>query len=387
MDLPFNRDDILDAINDGIIVIDENYKIVYANRRFLQDTGMSASEVIGNYCYKVAHFRDDPCDPLLESCSVEEVIKKGKTVKVIHGHYGSEKKEFAVEINSAPLCDDLTGKKYAVEILRRLGSGSNAQLKFNLSQRLSEVGLLAEGVAHEINNPLNNIIASIDMIKMCADGGLTRNGDIEDIEKKGGCDLKKYFELMKQEIERCKDITKKLLILSRPVSNLSDIVNVNNSVEESLSLLSFTANKKNIMIKKNLAPDIPLTGFSEAGLRQVLLNIGLNAIQAVQNDSGIIYFITKKIKEYIYILIIDNGRGIEQEDIKKIFDPFFSKNKNSASTGLGLSISMSIMKSLGGSIEVRSKHDLGTKFVVKIPISKNFSESKKNKTGIELAVN
>ncbi|MHB1661835.1 MAG: two-component system sensor histidine kinase NtrB [bacterium] len=380
VNLPFSPADILNAANDGIIVIDENYKIIYANRRFLSDSGMPSSEVIGGYCYKVTHFRDEPCDPLLESCSVEEVIKKGKTVKVIHGHYGSQKKEIAVEINSSPFCDGLTGKKYAVEVLRCLGSGSNAQLKFNLSQRLSEVGLLAEGVAHEINNPLNNILASIDMIRMCADNsGLVQNAAIANVMKEGNCDLKKYFELMKQEIERCKDITKKLLILSRPVSNFSDIVNVNNSLEESLSLLSFTASQKNIMIKKNLASDIPLISFSEAGLRQVLLNIGLNAMQAVQEDSGIVYFITKKVKEYIYILIIDNGHGIAQEDIKRIFDPFFSKNKNSASTGLGLSISMSIIKSLGGSIEVRSKMDLGTKFVIKIPVKKDFSENKTKK--------
>ena len=385
INLPLNASDILENISDGVIVIDENYKIVYANKRFLDDAGIPPSEVIGGYCYKVSHFRDEPCDPLLESCSIEEVIKKGKTVKVIHGHYGSQNREIAVEINSSPFYDAETGKKYAVEVLRCLGNGSNAHLKFNLSQRLSEVGLLAEGVAHEINNPLNNILASIDMIKMCADSsGLTQNADIANVMKEGGCDIKKYFDLMKQEIERCKDITKKLLILSGPVSNSTDIVNVNNSLEESLTLLSFTANKKNIMIKKNLALHIPLISFSEAGLRQALLNIGLNAVQAVEENSGIVYFITKKIKEYIYIIIIDNGRGIAQEDIKKIFDPFFSKNKNSASTGLGLSISLSIIKSLGGSIEVRSKMDLGTKFVVKVPVKSNFSE---NKSGEESLTN
>ena len=377
INLPLDTSEILDTINDGVIVIDENYKIVYANKRFLDDAGTPSSEVIGGYCYKVSHFRDEPCDPLLESCSIEEVIKKGKTVKVIHGHYGPQNREMAVEINSSPFYDASTGKKYAVEVLRCLGNGSNAHMKFNLSQRLSEVGLLAEGVAHEINNPLNNILASIDMIKMCADSsGITQNAALANVTKEGGCDIKKYFDLMKQEIERCKDITKKLLILSSPVSNSTDIVNVNNSLEESLTLLSFTANKKNIMIKKNLAANIPLIGFSEAGLRQILLNIGLNAIQAVDENSGIVYFITKKIKEYIYIIIIDNGHGIAQEDIKRIFDPFFSKSKNSAGTGLGLSISLSIIKSLGGSIEVRSKKDIGTKFIVKVPVKRNFSENK-----------
>ena len=168
MPASLNHAGILDSINDGVIVIDENYKIVYANKKFLSDSGMPEEEVIGGLCYKVSHLRDEPCDPLLESCSIEEVIKKGKTAKVIHGHYGSQKNEIAVEINSSPFTDPLTGKKYAVEVLRCLGNGSNAHLKFNLSQRLSEVGILAEGVAHEINNPLNNILASIDMIKMCA---------------------------------------------------------------------------------------------------------------------------------------------------------------------------------------------------------------------------
>ncbi len=377
---PLNASEILDTIDDGVIVIDENYKIVYANKRFLSDAGIPPSEVIGGYCYKVSHFREEPCDPLLESCSIEEVIKKGKTVKVIHCHYGRQNKEIAVEINSTPFYDASTGKKYAVEVLRHLGNGSNSHIKFNLSQRLSEVGLLAEGVAHEINNPLNNILASIDMIKMCAgNSGLIDNAGISRIMMGNGCDIKKYFDLMKQEIERCKEITRKLLILSRPISSSSDIVDINKSVEESLTLISFTAGKKNIMIKKNLARNIPLISFSEAGLRQVLLNIGLNAVQAVSDDSGIVYFITKKTKDYIYIIIIDNGCGIEQADIKRIFDPFFSKNKKSTGTGLGLPISMSIIKSLYGSIEVRSKLDYGTKFTIKIPIKRNFSENKEHK--------
>ncbi len=371
--LAFNPNDVLDGMNDGVIVIDENYKIVYANRCFLNDRGLPYQDVIGHCCYKISHFRDEPCDPLLESCSVEEVIKKGKTVKVIHGHYGQDNGEIAVEINSCPFYDSSTGRRYAVEVLRCLGNGSDAQHKFNLAQRLSEIGFLAEGVAHEINNPLNNILASVDMIKLCiGDNKMIQDNFFTGL-KDSSCDVKKYFGLMKQEIERCKDITKKLLLLSRPVSISNDIVNVNNSVDESLSLLSFVASKKNIMIKRNFADNIPLISFSESGLRQVVLNIGLNAIQVVQNDSGIVYFITKVAGDYIHMLIIDNGQGISPADIKKIFNPFFSKNKESSNTGLGLPISLSIMKSLGGSIEVRSKEGFGTKFVIKIPIKNNFT--------------
>lgn len=373
-------DDILNGINDGVIVIDENYRIVYANRRFIEDSGLPESDVVGCYCYKVSHFRDNPCDPLLESCSVEEVIKKKKTVKVIHGHSGSKKGEVAVEINSCPFYDDSTGKVYALEVLRSLGNGSNADIKFNLAQRLSEVGFLAEGVAHEINNPLNNILASIDMLKMCiGDDEIAQNNVFAGLKKNNNCDAKKYLDLMRQEIERCKNITTKLLLLSRPVSDSTDIVNVNNSIDESITLLSFVANKKNIMIKKNFTEDIPLISFSESGLRQVILNIGLNAMQAVQEVSGIVYFITKKIEECIYIYIIDNGYGISPDDIKNIFNPFFSKNKEASNSGLGLPISLSIVKSLGGAIEVRSKEGLGTKFVIKIPIKSDFTKKVLNK--------
>ncbi len=371
--LPIGAQEILNTVTDGIIVIDEDYKIVYANKCFLKEADMAGGDVIGNYCYRVSHLRDEPCDPLLESCSVEEVIKNGKTVKVIHGHYGSNRKEMAVEISSSPYQDKRTGKRYAVEILRNLGDGSNAHLKFNLSQRLSEVGLLAEGVAHEINNPLNNILASVEMIKICFGNNEIIKKEADNALKGSNCDIKKYFDLMEQEIERCKDITKKLLLLSRPVSSSNDIVNVNSEIEEAITLLSFLAGKKNVMVKRNLLENIPLISFSQAGLRQILLNIGLNAIQAVQDEYGIVYFITKKVKDHIYIFIIDNGCGISSEDIKRIFDPFFSKNKETTNTGLGLPISLSIIKSLGGSIEVRSKEGQGTKFIIKIPINSNFS--------------
>lgn len=374
----YSMADVLNSINDGVIVIDEDYRIIYANRCFLNNTGLPSNEVLGNYCYKVSHLRDEPCDPLLESCSVEEVIKKEKTVKVIHAHFGIDKNENAVEISSSPYHDYSTGKVYAVEVIRCIGKGSTADIKFNLSQRLAEVGFLAEGVAHEINNPLNNILASIDMIRLCIEGNKQQTEETNNINlsktiiEPGSCDIKKYFELIREEIERCKSITQKMLLFSRPVVEPTDIVDVNMSIDETISMLKFTANQKNIMIKKNFSNDLPCIHFSDAGLRQVILNIGLNAIQAVQNNMGVVYFITKKTKDSIIILVIDNGHGIPAEDIRKIFEPFFSRKKNTNSSGLGLSISLSIMKSLGGSIEVRSKEGIGAKFVIKIPYEQNY---------------
>ncbi|MHB1678932.1 MAG: two-component system sensor histidine kinase NtrB [bacterium] len=365
-----NYSDILNGISDGIIVIDENFRIIYANKAFVNNSDLSQDEIIDNYCYKVSHLRDEPCDPMLESCSIEEVIKKRNTVKVIHGHFGYKNKEIAVEISSAPFVDSNTGKVYAVEVVRQIGSGSSSETKFNLSQRLAKVAYLAEGVAHEINNPLNNILASIDIIRSCIAGNQElehRLNNSEIIIEPGSCDIKKYFELMQNEIERCKSITQKMLLFSRPVSEPTDIIDVNNSINETVSLLMFLANQKNVMIKKNFAADLPVINFSDAGLRQVILNIGINAIQAVNENSGIVYFVTKKIKNYILIFIIDNGKGISIEDIKRIFDPFFSKNKNTDNSGLGLSISLSIIKSLGGSIDVRSKENIGTKFTIKVP--------------------
>ena len=372
MPAALNYSDILNSISDGVIVIDENFRIVYANKAFLDNSDLSKDEIIGNYCYKVSHLRDDPCDPMLESCSIEEVIKKRNTVKVIHGHFGYKNKEIAVEISSAPLVDGSTGKVYAVEVVRQIGSDSVGETKFNLSQRLAEVAYLAEGVAHEINNPLNNILASIDMIRSCISGNdelERRLNHSEIVIEPGSCDIKKYFGLMQSEIERCKSITKKMLLFSRPFSESTDIIDVNCSINETVSLLMFLANQKHIMIEKKFCEDLPVINFSDAGLRQVILNIGLNAIQAVNEYTGIVYFITKKMKDYISIFIIDNGKGISIENIKRIFDPFFSKNKGIDNSGLGLSISLSIIKSLGGSIEVRSKENIGTKFTIKVPIN------------------
>ena len=365
-----NYYDILNGISDGIIVIDENFRIIYANKAFVNNSDLSQDEIIGNYCYKVSHLRDNPCDPMLESCSIEEVIKKKNTVKVIHGHFGCKNKEIAVEISSAPFIDSNTGKVYAVEVVRQISSGSSSETKFNLSQRLAKVAYLAEGVAHEINNPLNNILASIDMVRSCIAGNQELEHSLNNSEiiiEPGSCDIKKYFELMQSEIERCKSITQKMLLFSRPVSEPTDIVDVNNSINETVSLLMFLANQKNVMIKKKFAADLPVINFSDAGLRLVILNIGINAIQAVNENSGIVYFVTKKMKNYILIFIIDNGKGISVEDIKRIFDPFFSKNKNTNNSGLGLSISLSIITSLGGSIDVRSKENIGTKFTIKVP--------------------
>lgn len=230
------------------------------------------------------------------------------------------------------------------------------------SKKLASMGILVAGVAHELNNPLNNISMIAQTYAELYDK-LSREQRIEFMEKIEG------------ETERIKGIVKNLLDFAKPKEPNLVRADMNEVIKKTLKLVQNMLDVSNIDTGLNLASGLPPVFIDENQIQQVFVNITVNAIQAM-STGGRLTISTRIGKEpgTVEVGFIDTGKGISQEFLPHIFDPFFS-TKEEGGTGLGLWVSYGIVKNHGGNILVESRPGTGTCFTVQLPVYKNKGEN------------
>lgn len=234
------------------------------------------------------------------------------------------------------------------------------------SEKLSAVGQLVSGVAHELNNPLAAVIGFSQL-------SLGTEANPKTVS---------YLKKICSEADRCAKIVNNLLTFSRKSKPEKKLVRINGIIEKTFDLMSYQFQVNNIKIVKDLDPDLPKTMGDFHQLQQVFLNIVNNAFQAMMEKSkgGSITVRTKRIEDMIFIEFTDTGPGIPKENLNKIFDPFFTTKEIGKGTGLGLSISYGIIKEHGGNIYALSELNKGATFVIELPIVEaHLSEVEKEK--------
>ncbi|ARN76286.1 hypothetical protein BST96_03295 [Oceanicoccus sagamiensis] len=258
------------------------------------------------------------------------------------------------------------------------------------SEKMASVGQLSSGIAHEINNPMGYIKSNVNTLtkyqdaykqgfllleKLLADASdddkkLQR---LSDYWKKHDLDYllndtDVLLEETQQGISRVINIVSGLKSFARASDEKWAELQINDCVEEALKL-SHNELKYTVTIEKNLA-DVPVINGNAGELVQVILNLLINAGQAIEKD-GTITITTKLINDRVDLSIADSGTGIEQENLKNIFDPFFTTKEVGEGTGLGLSISFGIVENHLGSIDVKSVVGQGTTFTLSLPVASN----------------
>ena len=230
------------------------------------------------------------------------------------------------------------------------------------THKLSSIGRLAAGVAHEINNPMAIINEKAGLMKDLV--AYSENFPQKD----------KFLNLVQsilQSVERCSNITHRLLGFARRMEVQIETLNVNDVITEVMSFLEKETLYRNIQIRLQLAEDLPRISSDHGQLQQVFLNIMNNAIAAVY-DGGLISVTSWETdQDSVAVSIQDNGCGMSDETLKNIFEPFFTTKKEYG-TGLGLSITYGIVKKMGGDIKVQSKKNEGSTFTVYLPRKPNY---------------
>ncbi len=355
---------LLDGIPDGIRVLDQNYNILLYNKSYAEQFTGDPESIINHKCYAI-HDRDKPCIPTMEICPLFEINKNRKPVKAIHHHINIEKEKQSVEIFAAPIISGsgLGEEPIIIEVIRDLSNAVN----YSQEQRLTALGMLASGVAHEIHNPLGSIQIAFQSIDQLIEA-----------EEPVIDQLTYYIKLIEGEIDKCVDITGRLLKLgSLPDTHLQPI-NINTVISETISLLKWEADSKNIQMKFEIANKNNLRVMAtDNELRMMILNLVQNAYHAMP-EGGDLAVLVKLIDQdkYIQIIIQDTGVGISKKMQERIFDPFFShRSDQKKGTGLGLSITQAIVKRFNGSISVESKLGEGSVFTITLPNADAGSDS------------
>ncbi|MEW6533760.1 MAG: ATP-binding protein [Thermodesulfobacteriota bacterium] len=243
-----------------------------------------------------------------------------------------------------------------VERLRRINRDLEAaQRGLVRSEKLASVGRLAAGLCHEIGNPLQILSGYVELLQKRPD----RDSNAEMLGK------------MEQEVQRIHDILRNLLTFAQPVKEEMRSCDLNALVTEAGSFLEVRKGFREILFRTELDPKLKPILTAPEKLRQVLVNLIFNAADAMPDTGGEIVLRTRMTDEHAEIEIQDTGHGISEENLTKVLDPFFTTKEPGKGTGLGLPVCLSLVESLGGTLEIDSKEGSGTIVKVRLPADEN----------------
>ena len=297
--------------------------------------------------------------PIGEMVAATRNISAGRFDQEVQTRAHGELAQLAASFNTMltslrQMKDDLEewGRTLEEKVHQRSEELVAMQARVAQSERLASLGLLAAGVAHEINNPLGAILALTALT-------------LEDIPASDP-NHENLVEVVKQS-ERCRGIVKGLLDFSRQSKGTMEPLDFNAIVQDTLALIGRQALFFNIRIVKDLDPRLPAVTGDRSQFQQVLMNLLINAVQAME-EKGTITIVTRSVREdSVEVVVSDTGHGIPQEQIDRIFDPFFTTKAGGHGTGLGLSIAYGIVTTHRGTISVESEVGKGTRFTVRLP--------------------
>jgi PAS domain S-box-containing protein len=306
--------------------------------------------------------------------SEHRIIRKDGEIRIHHTQGEVERDFRGNSLKLAGIVQDITERKRAEDEKKQL----EAQLRH--AQKMETMGTLVAGVAHEINNPVNKIIFDIPLLqKIWRDvlPELKKEAERSPGKKYGGLNYEFLHNNLPQLLS---DMDLAANRVAKTVGNLKDFarqssivdrrpIRVNDAVENALRLIRMTLRTTGIALKIDLGNNIPQIGGDLNSIEQSIINIMINAIQAIDNAHGRIEITTglQKKDHHVFISISDNGKGIDPSISDKIFDPFVSNKQNEGGIGLGLSITYNIVEAHGGKITFESNEGKGTTFLLTFP--------------------
>lgn len=221
------------------------------------------------------------------------------------------------------------------------------------SEKLASVGRLAAGLAHEIGNPLGIVLGYLSLL---------RDGKIPVEEKK------EFIKRMEDELTRINRTIRQLLDFSKKSTEEKEKKDIRVLICQVLDLVSGQKPFAHLKIKRSLLKDLPKVKINEDHFKQVIMNLLLNAADAVEEGTGEIEVAAFARSGEVVVEVADNGRGIKEEHMDKIFDPFFTTKEEGRGTGLGLSVCLGLVEAMGGQLYIFSKEGEGTRAVISLPL-------------------
>lgn len=339
------------AVTDLLVFINQDYEIQRVNKAAIDFFTMQEDEIIGAKCYQLFYGRETKCIP----CIGDQVLQSQKT------SYLQSRTRYnkVLDIFAYPAFTELQ-EPYGVTYYAK------DVTSFVDSIKLVSMGEMSAGVAHELNSPLTAIVGNSQLLLRETNPEDPQYQLIKDIHSSG---------------LRCQKIIKNLLTFSRQDEFTFDDVDINEVVDSALALATYQVEKSKITLAVNKTAGIPILSGNASSLEQIIVNLLLNAKDAVEsmlrdegNGAKGKIEVTTRIHpdgKLVIVDVTDNGSGIEEEHIPQIFNPFYTTKKSGKGTGLGLSVSLGIAQAHGGFIDLETKVGSGSTFSLILPLHHN----------------
>ena len=347
-------ENVMGSVDDGLLVVDRTFSVVAVNKSLAERIGLGREELLYRRCSEIW---PAPCDCSLEGhesdCPARAAFQTGTLHKSVRTRYAADGTVREEEVFASPILDGSGVVEQVVEVWRDITERKSREARMAEFQRLVSLGMLASGFSHEVNTPLGTMLVHLDEARRVLASG-TEPGPVPVGER---------LDVIRGEILRCKDLTQQFLQLSRGQSIRRELLELPSVVRATLPLLEHVA--ANAGVRVRIVPDdsVPIAYANGGAVRQVVLNILLNAVQA--SPAGSEVRVTWQSNGAACIRIEDDGLGMSPEVREKVFEPFFSRQPSG--TGLGLFVSLNLVRQWGGDIRVTSVPDQGSVFEVTFP--------------------
>jgi len=350
---------ILDTVDEGFIVVDQDYRILTANKAYCVQVSLPGDAVIGRRCHEVTHKSDRPCAEIGEECAVRLVYETGTPHTAVHKHPGPDGQLLFVETKAFPIKDDAGNTTSVIETLNNITERQLLEEERLKTQKLESIGTLAGGIAHDFNNLLQGVFGYISLAKMSIDREDGAFALIEEAEK---------------ALHQSVSLTTQLLTFSKGGKPVRETIALGPVLENAVKFaLSGSRNEYRMALDTGLWPVD-----ADAGqIGQVIQNIAINADQAMPHG-GCLVVTARNVppsdpesppdlarRRHVLISLQDSGAGIPEQDLDRIFDPYFTTKEQGS--GLGLATSYSIVRNHEGRIFARSAPGRGSTFFVYLP--------------------
>ena len=344
------NENIVESITGGVMVLDSDGSVLSWNRSLVEIYGQPPKEVMGR---QVEELFPSGFLAVLNAARAEvdqglEPITSAYRIS-LRTRRGEDK---VVTLSLAPLLGE-SGDTGTVIIVDDVTERTQLESRLQQAEKLTSVGLLAAGVAHEVNTPLTGISSYVQMLQRKMPETDPRRAILEKIEK---------------QTFRASQIVNNLLNFSRQESGQQRPIDLNTVVLDTLALAEIQLKERRVRVDTELASDMRPVIDDPIKLQQALMNLVLNARDAMP-QGGEVRIVTAQRDGDAVLEVIDNGSGIDAEHVHKVYDPFFTTKGVGKGTGLGLSVSYGIVQEHRGSINVHSEPGVGTRFVIELPTS------------------
>ncbi|GAB6063328.1 ATP-binding protein [Deferrisoma palaeochoriense] len=345
---------VFGAIKDGVAVFDATGKLQYCNGVWAQIFPGAGEEPAT--CQRFFH-PARACDA--QGCPVSDALRG----EVRDDSFAVETGDGTryLETTTTPI-EDADGRfARALVFLRDVTEKRTREIQLLQAEKLTSLGVLAAGVAHEINNPLTSVAGYAEALlrRFRAHGELASDPRLEDFPE--------YLDVIVREAHRCKTIIESLLSFSRKSERGVGEVDLRALIDEVLQLLGPMARSQGTALLVDTQTDVPGVRGDATALRQVILNLATNALQAV-GEGGTVRIRLRHERGDAVLEVEDDGPGIPEPVLEQIWNPFFTTKDVGKGLGLGLAVSYNIVRRHGGEISVRSAEGLGSTFSVVLPV-------------------